>query len=236
MLDIQALFTRYLGPLADGLRFTLLVFVGAVIIATVIGLVVGTARLSPYRTIRYLAVGFVETFRGTSALVQLFWVFYALPVLLGISFPKLMAAWIVIGFNQGAYLAEVVRGAIQSVPAGQLDASIAINLSPLTRWRRIMLPQALPVIIPPYTNLVITILKETAIVSLIGIADLTFVANQLRTEHGHTTWLFTGICAAYLVTALGLARVGRSLEHVFDIHRRPRSGRRGVAGSEARSR
>lgn len=220
------LVSRYLVPLAEGFRFTLLVFVGSVVVATVVALVVGSARLSRRRLLRYPSVAFVETFRGTSALVQMFWVFYALPLVLGISFPKLAAAWIVIGFNQGAYLAEVVRGAVRSVPAGQIDASIAINLSPMTRWRRIVLPQALPVIIPSYTNHVITILKETAIVSLIGITDLTFIADQLRTEFGHTTWLFTGICAVYLVSALILARGGRSLERVFDIYRPRRRARR----------
>lgn len=217
--DAHTLADQYAGPLFNGLRFTALVFVGGVVIATVAALLVGTARLSRYRAIRLPATVFVEIFRGTSALVQLFWVFYALPLVLGITFQPLTAAWIVIGFNQGAYLAEVVRTGIRAVPAGQLEASISINLPPAVRWRRVVLPQAIPIMLPSYTNHVITILKETAIVSLIGIADLTYTANTLRTQHGNTTVLFITIALIYLVVALTIARGGKLLERRFNVRR-----------------
>lgn len=217
--DAHTLADQYAGPLLNGLRFTALVFVGGVVIATVAALLVGTARLSRYRAIRLPATVFVEFFRGTSALVQLFWVFYALPLVLGITFQPLTAAWIVIGFNQGAYLAEVVRTGIRAVPAGQIEASISINLPPAVRWRRVVLPQAIPIMLPSYTNHVITILKETAIVSLIGIADLTYTANTLRTQHGNTTVLFITIALIYLVVALTIARGGKLLERRFNVRR-----------------
>ena len=207
------------GPLLDGLKVTLQVFGGAVALATVVGLVVALARLSRLRMLRYAATAFVEFFRGTAALVQLFWAFYALPLVLGIPLPPLWAAWVVIGCNQGAYLSEAIRGAINSVPTAQFEAAVAINLKPSIRWRRVILPQAVPVIVPNYINHVITVLKETAIVSLIGISDMTHVANNLRTEYSNTTLIFLTIAAIYLVVALLIAAFGRWLEGRVAIHR-----------------
>lgn len=218
-MNFQELLDSIGFPLLDGLVITLEVFAGAAVLATVVGLVVGLARLASNRAVRYAATAFVEFFRGTAALVQMFWVFYALPLVLGLPLPPLWAAWIVIGCNQGAYLAEVVRGAVRAVPASQVEAAIAINLSPVTRWRRIIVPQAVPIIIPNYTNHIITVLKETAIVSLIGIYDMTHVANNLRTEFANTTAIFLLIAAMYLGVALVIAWLGRRLEHRVDIYR-----------------
>lgn len=212
-------------PLVDGLAVTLQVFVGGAVMATFVGLFVGLARLANNRVIRYAATCFVEFFRGTAALVQMFWVFYALPLVLGLPLPPLWAAWIVIGCNQGAYLAEVVRGAVRAVPTSQVEAAIAINLPPLTRWRRIIIPQAIPIIVPNYTNHIITVLKETAIVSLIGIYDMTHVANNLRTEFANTTAIFLVIAAMYLAIALIIAWLGRRLERRVDIYRLPKQRR-----------
>ena len=220
-VDFNQLIDNFGIPLLEGLGVTLQVFGGAAILATVVGLVVGLARMSKRKVVRYPAVAFVEFFRGTAALVQLFWVFYALPLLLGLPLPPLWAAWVVIGCNQGAYLAEVVRGAILAVPTNQVEASIAINLDPRTRWRRVIIPQAIPIIVPTYTNHIITILKETAIVSLIGIHDMTHTANTLRTQFGNTALIFLTIAAIYLAVALFLAWLGRQLERRVDIYRPP---------------
>ena len=209
-------------PLLEGLGVTLQVFAGAAILATVIGLIVGMARLAPWKVVRYPATAFVEFFRGTAALVQLFWVFYALPLILGLPLPPLWAAWVVIGANQGAYLAEVVRGAIRAVPSNQIEAAIASNLHPRTRWRRVILPQAIPIIVPNYINHMIPVLKETAIVSLIGIFDMTHVANNLRTQFSNTTLIFFTIAVMYLAVALLVAWLGRRLEHRVDIYREPK--------------
>lgn len=212
--------------LLHGLGVTLQVFLGAAILATVLGLAVGLARMSTRKVVRYPAVIFVEFFRGTAALVQLFWVFYVLPLLLGFPLPPLWAAWIVIGCNQGAYLAEVVRGAIKAVPTGQIEASIALNLESGTRWRRVIIPQAIPTILPTYTNHIITVLKETAIVSLIAISDLTHTANTLRTQFGNTALVFLVIAAMYLAVALLIAWLGKQLERRADIYRPPRRRRK----------
>ena len=210
----------------QGLGITLQVFGGAAVLATALGLIFGLARLSKRKFIRYSAIGCVEFFRGTAALVQMFWIFYALPLLLGFPLPPLWAAWVVIGCNQGAYLAEVVRGAILAVPSHQVEAAVAVNLKPSTRWRRIIVPQAIPIMIPSYTNHMITALKETAIVSLIGIHDLVHTANVLRTQYGGTTTIFISIACIYLAVALVIAWLGKRAEHAVDIHRIPRTRRK----------
>jgi polar amino acid transport system permease protein len=100
--------------------------------------------------------------------------------LFGISFEKFTAGFVAVGMNLGAYGAEVVRGAIQSVPRGQYEASIALSMSPLDRMRRIILPQAILIMLPPWGNLMIELLKGTALVALISVADLMFQARQIN--------------------------------------------------------
>ncbi|WP_395405829.1 ectoine/hydroxyectoine ABC transporter permease subunit EhuC (plasmid) [Arthrobacter sp. UC242_113] len=221
-MSMREYFEIVTGPLLTGLGVTLQVFSGALVVATVVGLLVGSARLSRSRTLRYAAIGFTEFFRGTSALVQMFWVFYALPLMLGFPLPPLWAAWVVIGLNAGAYMAEMVRGAISSVPHGQFEAAVALNIPPRTRFRRIVLPQAVPVMVPNYINEAITILKETAIVSLIGIFDMTHIAKTLRTENGNSTLIFLTIAVIYLCMALIIAGAGKVLEARVDIRRIPK--------------
>ena len=113
----------------------------------------------------------------------MFWVYYVLP-LLGLKLDAFEAGFIALGLNFGAYGAEVARGAIQAVPRAQWQAAIALNLSPSQRMRRIIIPQALPIVLPP-ANLLVELLKATALVALITVVDLMFVAKQINA----TTWL-----------------------------------------------
>ncbi|MDY7100099.1 MAG: ectoine/hydroxyectoine ABC transporter permease subunit EhuC [Actinomycetota bacterium] len=167
--------------LAEGAVITIQVLVYSFLLGVVLSLVFGVARLSSRRIVRGLALGYVELFRGVSSIVLLFWMAFALPILLGVDQEsKLSLGSIALGLNMGGYGAEIVRGAIQSVPKGQEEASIALNLTPTQRLRHVVLPQAMPVILPPMGNLTIEILKGTALVSLIGLADLTFEAQKIR--------------------------------------------------------
>jgi len=191
---------EFVAPLANGALTTLIVFLGSIVIATVVGIIVGALRLSRFSFIRGVAWGYVEFFRGVSVIVLIFWAFYVLP-LLGLQLTTIVTAWLVIGLNQSAFIAEIVRGGIRSVPQGQVEASIAINHSPWARLRYVTFPQALPIMLPPYANHLVNTLKETAVVSLIGLADLTFRANELRTREGHSLELFISIGLIYLLLA-----------------------------------
>ncbi len=163
----------------DGTLITALQFVLSAIVAISFALAAGLMKLSPNRIVRIPAVVYIEIFRGTSLLVQLYWLFFVLP-LFGITLEKFTAGFLAVGMNLGAYGAELVRGGIQAVPKGQWEAAYSLSMSPARRMWRIILPQALVNMLPPWGNLLIELLKGTALVSLISVADLMFEAKQIN--------------------------------------------------------
>ncbi|MFY3135080.1 ectoine/hydroxyectoine ABC transporter permease subunit EhuC [Achromobacter xylosoxidans] len=198
-------------PLLEGLAVTLQIMAGAVVLAVPLALVAGVGRLSTLRPVRWLASIYVEVFRGTSALVQLFWFYFVLP-LFGVQLPAMLVGIVVLALNAGAYGAEVVRGAIRAVPPGQREAGVALNLTRGQIMRRIVVPQAVPAMLPPAGNLLIELLKNTALVSLITITDLTFRGQLLRSETLRTTEIFTLMLLLYFAVALLITAGVRLLE------------------------
>lgn len=198
-------------PLLEGLAVTLEIMAGAVVLAVPLALAAGVGRLSTVRPVRWLASIYVEVFRGTSALVQLFWFYFVLP-LFGVQLPAMLVGIVVLALNAGAYGAEVVRGAIRAVPPGQREAGVALNLTRGQIMRRIVVPQAIPVMLPPAGNLLIELLKNTALVSLITITDLTFRGQLLRSETLRTTEIFTLMLLLYFAVALLITAGVRLLE------------------------
>mgnify|MGYP001109604137 CR=1 FL=1 len=202
-----------LPTLLRGLSTTIsLTFWGA-LLAVVVAVGTGVLRASPSRILRGISGVYVEVFRGTSILVQLFWIYYVLPLPpFSLSISAFQAGVLALGLNVGAYGAEVVRGAIQSVPSGQVEAAIALNMSRSLMMRRVILPQALVRILPPFGNLLIELLKATALVSLITLADITFQARVLRQSVGRTTEAFTLLLIIYFLIAYPLTLGVRWLE------------------------
>ncbi len=163
----------------NGTLITAAQFFLAAVVAIVLALVAGLMKLSENVVLRGTANVYIEIFRGTSLLVQLYWIFFVLP-LFGITLEKFTAGFVAVGMNLGAYGAELVRGAIQSVPKGQWEAAYSLSMSPAKRMWRIILPQALVIMLPPWGNLLIELLKGTALVALISVADLMFVSRQIN--------------------------------------------------------
>ncbi|MEO4044412.1 ectoine/hydroxyectoine ABC transporter permease subunit EhuC [Hoeflea sp. CAU 1731] len=186
--------------LIEGAWMTIKLTVVSAILALVISFVVGLSRLSRSRSVRVLATIYLEFFRGTSALVQMFFMFYVLP-LLGLTLSPFTAGVIACGFNLGSYGSEVVRGAVQSVGKGQHEASTALNYTVYQRYRYVLIPQAVPMMIPPFGNLLIELMKLTAVTSLITIADLTFVAQIIRAQTAMTLEPFLLILVIYFLIA-----------------------------------
>jgi polar amino acid transport system permease protein len=211
-------FRQFLPPLLEGAWVTVQITVAACALAVVCGLFAGLAKMSPWWPVRWLAIAYIEVFRGTSALVQLFWLFFVLPHF-GITLDPIPVAILALGLNVGAYGAEVVRGAVLAVPRGQYEASIALNMRSLTRMRRIILPQALVAMIPPWGNLFIELLKATALVSLITVGDLTFRAYQLNQATLQTVQIFLLVLFMYLGIALVITYLMRSLERRMTLGR-----------------
>lgn len=198
-------------PLLRGLAVTVELTVAAVALAVLIALAAGLARMSPRRFLAWPAAIYIEVFRGTSALVQLFWFYFVLPFF-GIELSAFAAGTLVLALNTGAYGAEVVRGAVLAVPRGQLDASVALNLSRLQTLWRIVMPQALPAMLPPAGNLAIELLKNSALVSLITITELTFAAQLLRAESLRSAEIFGLVLVLYFTVALCITGAMRLLE------------------------
>lgn len=211
MLLISEHIAELVPPLLEGLAVTLEIMAGAVVLAVPLALAAGVGRLSTLRPVRWLASIYVEVFRGTSALVQLFWFYFVLP-LFGVQLPAMLVGIVVLALNAGAYGAEVVRGAIRAVPPGQREAGVALNLTRGQIMRRIVVPQAIPAMLPPAGNLLIELLKNTALVSLITITDLTFRGQLLRSETLRTTEIFTLMLLLYFAVALLITAGVRLLE------------------------
>ncbi len=168
----------------EGVWVTIKVSTAGALIALAVAVVAGSARASDSRILRTIAGIYVEIFRGTSALVQMFWIYFVLPLPpFNLTLTAFQAGALALGLNVGAYMAEVVRGGINAVDHGQIEASIALNMSPMLRLRRVILPQALVRILPPVGNLLIDLLKLSALVSLITLSDMTFHAFKLRPRH-----------------------------------------------------
>ncbi|UXX81460.1 ectoine/hydroxyectoine ABC transporter permease subunit EhuC [Roseovarius pelagicus] len=198
ILDFLA---QYWPRLVSGTGVTIAQFFLAAVLGIAISLAMGLMKLSQSRILRGAAITYIEIFRGTSLLVQLYWIFFVLP-LFGVSIDKFTAGYVAVGMNIGAYGAELVRGGILSVPRGQWEAALAINMSPARRMWRIILPQALVNMLPPWGNLMIELLKGTALVSLISVADLMFQAKQIN----GSTFLSAQVFGTALVIYYILAR------------------------------
>lgn len=194
--------TKFLPKLLNGAFTTVLVLVCALLLAVTISMIFGLMRISKSRILNILATIYIEFFRGTSLLVQLYWVYYVLP-LLGITFPAFTSGVLALGLNFGAYGAEIFRGSVQSVPKGQWEAALALNMSPRQRMRRIIIPQTYPILLPPAANLTIELLKATALVALITVVDLMFVAKQINA----TTWLSAQTFGLALMVYYAMARL-----------------------------
>lgn len=194
---------RYL----DGTLITLIQAVCSSILAIAIAVAMGLMRLSHLWPVRAAATCYIEFFRGTSLLVQLYWIYYVLP-LFGVPLDNFTAGILGVGMNLGAYGAELVRGGIQSVPRGQYEAAIALNMSPIGRMRRVIMPQAILNMLPPWGTLLIELLKGTALVSLISVADLMFEAKQingstyLSAQAFGTALIIYYVIARFMVTPL----------------------------------
>jgi len=192
-------------------------------LATLLALGAGALRLSTHRGLRVLSGAYVEVFRGTSALVQIFWFFFVLP-LFGLSLTPHQAGIAALSLNIGAYGAEVVRGSILAVPAIQVEAAIALNMTARQRLRRVVIPQALPLMIPQAGNLAVSLLKATSLLSLVTIVEMTSRAQAIRERTGDEAPVYGALLVVYFILSLVIGGVASGLErrasrHLPDLRR-----------------
>jgi polar amino acid transport system permease protein len=198
--------------LGEGLMVTAGLTLCGAALATLFGFGAGLMRVSRDPIVRFVARAYVELFRGTSALVQLYWAYFALPVLFAIELSAWNAGVWVLGLNAGAYAAEIVRGALLAVPREQDEAAIALGLSLPASVRHVLLPQALPAMLPALSNLLVELLKASAIVSLITLRDLTFAADLIRADTLQTAPVYGAVLVLYFALAQALTSALRLME------------------------
>ena len=202
---------EFIPPLLEASVVTVEITILSAALAFVLALVAGLARLSRLWVVRALASAYIEFFRGTSLLVQLFWLFYVLPHF-GLTLPPLSVAVLGLALNAGAYGAEIVRAAIQAVARGQYEAATALNMTRYQTMRQVILPQALVAMIPPFGNLFIELLKGTALVSLITITELAFRGAQLNVLTLRTMEIFSIVLVIYFLMAMVITVFMRGIE------------------------
>jgi polar amino acid transport system permease protein len=209
--------TQYLIPLTLGAWVTIELTIYSTVFGALLAFAAGIGKLAHNPLIKAISIGYIEIFRGTSLLVQLFWLYFALPVAgqaigIDLRLPPVAAGVLALSLNIGAYGAEVVRGAIQSVSKDQYEAARALNFTPRKTLWRVALPQAIPEMMPPFGNLAIQNLKDTALVSLISLSDLAFRAEQLRNFTQDSTTIYTLALLMYFGLALVLTAMMKLLE------------------------
>lgn len=200
-----------LPALWPGVGITIQLTVLSSVLAFMLAFLMGLGRLSKYKPVRFATTAYVEFFRGTSLLVQLFWAYFVLP-LFGLELTALQTGILVLGLNYGAYASEIVRSSIIAIPKSQIEAGVALNMTSTQIMFRIVLPQALRMMLPPFGNLLIELLKGTALVSMITLSDLMFQGAQLRTTTLRTTEVFSLVLIMYFLLAYPLIIATRKLE------------------------
>lgn len=183
----------------------------ASVVAVFVAFTTGILRSSPNVLVRVLPTTFVEIFRGTPCYVQLFWVFFTLP-LMGVSLHPFTVSVLVLGSNVGSYGSEVVRSALAGVPRTQYEATVALNYSRFQRFRHVTFPQALITMLPPAGNLFIDLLKLTPLTSLITVSDLTYNAIIVRQQTGNTALALGAIMVGYFLFSSLIVWAIRRLE------------------------
>jgi polar amino acid transport system substrate-binding protein len=189
------------------------------LVAILVGLLVAVTRVYAPAPLSRLAILFIETIRGTPLLIQLYFIFYALPAF-GIFVPPVVAAIIGLGLNYAAYEAENYRAGIFAIPRGQMEAAIALGMSRNQALRYVILPQAIRIVIPPITNDFISLLKDSSLVSVITMVELTKVYNNI----GSTYFDYIGpgilVASLYLLIGLPFVKLSKYVEKRFAVDRR----------------
>jgi polar amino acid transport system permease protein len=201
----------FLETLLGGWPTTVKVAAGALVFALIFGLVIALLRLSRWRWLRVPAIAYIEFFRGTPLLVQLFVIYFGLPDA-GFEPTPLQAAIVGMGLNGSAYLAEIYRAGIEAIHRGQMEAALSLGMTPARAMRYIILPQAMRTMLPPITSFAIVMLKDTAVVSVIAAPEIMFYARNLVTETLQSAVVYSMAGVVYLCMTIPMARLVARLE------------------------
>jgi polar amino acid transport system permease protein len=184
----------------------------ALLLGVFVGLPLGLMRGSKYAALRGIATPIVEFFRSTPSLVQLFWIYYALPILIGVRLEAMVAVVLGLGFHTAAYIAEIFRAGIASIDRGQFLAAKSIGMSYAQAMRRIILPQAIRRMVPPFINELANLIKLTTLASVLAVYELLHEANDLISQTFRPFEIYTALALAFVVIIYPMIWFSRRLE------------------------
>ena len=203
---------QYRTFIAIGLGYTVLYALGTILVGLIIGFAVGIARLARSPLINTPLILYIELFRCTPLLVQLIWFYYAFPVIVGLDIPAHVAAGMTLSLYTGAFYAEIIRGGVTSIERGQWDAARAIGMRRGQVMRRVILPQAIKRMVPPFMNQSITQLKNTSLVSTIAVSDLLYQGEIITATTYRPLEVYTAVAIIYFGVLFPLTLLAQMIE------------------------
>ncbi|RLF23059.1 MAG: nickel transporter [Thermoprotei archaeon] len=216
---------KILPFLLKGVKITLIVSFISFAIGFVLGIMAGIARLSDNRLIYSLSSTYVEIIRGTPLLVQILFIYFGLPRL-GINLDPLTAGIVALSINSGAYQAEIVRAGIQSIPRGQVEAALSLGMKEWQVFRYVILPQAVRNMVPALVNELVTLIKDSSLVSVIGVAELTRRGEYVVAWSFRPFETYLAVALIYFIICFTSSKISRYLEERFAIPGMMRRGSR----------
>jgi His/Glu/Gln/Arg/opine family amino acid ABC transporter permease subunit len=196
----------------NGLKLTLIVSGSALVFGSIIGLAAALARHANRAPLSQIAYFYIDIFRTTPPLVQLIWIYYVAPLLLGIDVTAVVAGIAALSLNSGAFLAEAFRSGIQSVERGQHDATTVLGLTRVQTYRHVILPQAMRRVLPAVTSIFMSLLKDSALLSVIGVTELTYGVQGEVAQTFRPFELYSALAVAYLCLTYPFSLIASMLE------------------------
>lgn len=213
-IDFSVVFP-YWDILLKGLLLTVSITMGCALLGSLLGFGVSLMRSAKSPLVRWPTILYVEFFRGTPLLIQLFWIFFCFPLLLGIDIPPIVSVAISLTLFMGAITSETFRGALKSIAPDQHDACVALGLTNRVKVIFVIFPQALLRAIPPLLSNVISLFKESALISSVGVADLMFIGQNISNSTAKPVEFLTAVAVIYFVVAFPLTRLVGVIENRF---------------------
>lgn len=201
--------------LVAGSKMTMIVTCSSVAAGLILGLIVGVLRLSRNRVLSFIGWVYVLVLRNTPAFVQLIWVYYCLPILTGVQLDTTASCIVALSVHSGAYVGEIVRGGISGIDKGQTEAGRTIGLSKFQVLHKIVLPQAIRRMLAPLVNEAVSVLKFSALVSVLGVTDLMYQGQTLATTTFRPLEIFTFVALEYLVICIFFSSIAKIVEKRF---------------------
>lgn len=214
---MEQVLTPFLNGVLHAVQATVLISSAACLLGIVLGILLLLARTSPVLALRYLAIVYVSAMRGTPLLIQLLVVYYAIPGMLNITITPVFAGVVALAMNTAAYISEILRGVLSSLPSGQRGAAFSLGMTRWQSWRHIILPQIFLRALPPLTNEFTVTFKASSLLSIISVSELSSLARNVTLQTNAPLMVFSVCAAVYFIMLFVLSSASRRIERQVQV-------------------